>query len=106
MSAVTDEDLLARQAALQEQEMLARLDLGALVAEVGPLLVTGSFVSGLMAWPEVDVMVLAGRDFSPQDVMGLMARVVTRPGVTGLGFRDERGARCVTDTGRRGVDPQ
>lgn len=99
MSAVTDEDLLARQAALQERgrEVLARLDLDALVAGVGPLLVTGSFVSGLMSWPEVDVMVLAGRDFSPQDVMGLMARVVTRPGVTGLEFRDERGARCVTD---------
>jgi hypothetical protein len=99
MSAATDEDLLARQAALQERgrEVLARLDLNALVTGVGPLLVTGSFVSGLMSWPEVDVMVLAGRDFSPQDVMGLMARVVTRPGVTGLEFRDERGARCVTD---------
>jgi hypothetical protein len=99
MSAVTDEDLLARQDALQEQgrEMLARLDLDALVADVGPLLVTGSFVSGLMSWREVDVMVLAGRDFSPQDVMGLMARVVARPGVTGLEYRDERGARCVTD---------
>jgi hypothetical protein len=77
--------------------VLARLDLDALVADVGPLLVTGSFVSGLMSWPEVDVMVLAGRDFSPRDVMGLMARVVTRPGVTGLEYRDERGARCVTD---------
>jgi hypothetical protein len=99
MSAATDEDLLARQAALQERgrEVLARLDLDALVADVGPLLVTGSFVSGLMSWPEVDVMVLAGRDFSPRDVMGLMARVVTRPGVTGLEYRDERGARCVTD---------
>jgi hypothetical protein len=99
MSGVTDEDLLARQDALQEQgrEMLARLNLEALVADVGPLLVTGSFVSGLMSWREVDVMVLAGPDFSPPDVMGLMARVVTRPGVTGLEYRDERGARCVTD---------
>src|SRR2546430_2215948 len=99
MSAVTDEDLLARQAALQEQgrEVLARLDLDTLVADVGPLLVTGSFVSGLMSWPEVDVMVLAGQDFSPRDVMDLMARVVTRPQITGLEYRDERGARCVTD---------
>jgi hypothetical protein len=99
MSAVTDEELLIRQAALQEQgrAMLARLDLEALVADVGPLLVTGSFVSGLMSWREVDVMVLAGRDFSPRDVMDLMARVVTRPGVTGLEYRDERGDRCVTD---------
>jgi hypothetical protein len=37
---------------------------------VGPLLVTGSFVSGLMCGRELDVTVLAGSDFSPQDVMG------------------------------------
>jgi hypothetical protein len=55
-SAVTDEDLLAQQAALQQQgrELPARLDLDALVADVGPLLVVGSFVSGLMSWREVD----------------------------------------------------
>ena len=55
MSAVTDEDLLARQAALQDRarEVLAGLDLAALIAGAGPLLVTGSFVSGLMCWPEV-----------------------------------------------------
>lgn len=66
-SAVTDEDLLARQAALQDRarEVLAALDLGALTADAGPLLVTGSFVSGLMCWPEVDVMVLVGPDFPP-----------------------------------------
>src|SRR2546429_174406 len=40
--------------------------------------------------------VLAGRDFSPGDVMGLLARIVRRPGVTGLDYRDERGPRCVT----------
>lgn len=98
MSAVTDEDLLARQAALQDraQEVLAGLDLGALTADAGPLLVTGSLVSGLMCWPEVDVMVLVGPDFSPPDVMALLARIVARPEVTGLDYRDERGPRCVT----------
>ena len=47
MSPASDEDLLARQSALQDEarEMLAELDLAALVADVGPLLVTGSFVS-------------------------------------------------------------
>jgi hypothetical protein len=49
-----------------------------------------------MCWPEVDVMVHAGSDFSPQDVMRLLARIVSRPGVTGLDYRDERGPRCVT----------
>jgi hypothetical protein len=61
--------------------MLAGLDLAGLVADVGPLLVTGSFVSGLMCWREPDVMVHAGGDFSPADVMGLLARIVTRAGV-------------------------
>jgi hypothetical protein len=98
MSPASDEDLLARQSALQDEarEMLAELDLAALVADAGPPLVTGSFVSGLMCWRELDVMVLAGSDFSPRDVMGLLARIVQRPGVTGLDYRDERGARCVT----------
>jgi hypothetical protein len=98
MSSVTDGDLLARQAALQDRarEVLAGLDLGALTADAGPLLVTGSFVSGLMCWPEVDVMVLVGPDYSPPDVMALLARIVARPEVTGLDYRDERGPRCVT----------
>jgi hypothetical protein len=82
MSPASDEDLLARQSALQDEarRVLAELDLATLAADVGPLLVTGSFVSGLMSWRELDVMVLAGSDFSPQDVMGLLARIVRRAG--------------------------
>jgi len=74
MSPASDEDLLARQAALQEEarQVLAELDLAALVADIGPLLLAGSFVSGLMCWRELDVMVLAGGDFSPQDVLRLL----------------------------------
>jgi len=88
----------ARQSALQDEarEVLAGLDLAVLVADLGPLLVTGSFVSGLMCWRELDVTVLGGSDFSPQDVMGLLARIVRRAGVTGLEYYDERGRRCVT----------
>lgn len=98
ISPASDDELLARQAALQDEarEVIAGLDLPALVGDAGPLLVTGSFVSGLMCWRELDVMVLAGRDFAPKDVMGLLARIVRRPGVTGLDYRDERGPRCVT----------
>ena len=98
MSPAADEDLLARQSALQQEarEVLAGLDLAALVAGTGSLLVTGSFVSGLMCWPEVDVMVHVGSGFSPPDVMSLLAWIVSRPGVTGLDYRDERGPRCVT----------
>ena len=98
MSSASDEELLAQESALQEEAaaLLAELGLAELVADVGPLLVTGSFVSGLMCWPELDVMVLAGGGFSPPDVMGLLARIVRRAGVTGLEYRDERGPRCVT----------
>jgi len=98
MSLASDEDLLARQCALQEEarQVLAGLDLAALVADIGPLLVAGSFVSGLMCWRELDVMVLAGGDFSPQDVLRLLARIVGQTGATSLEYHDERGPRCVT----------
>lgn len=98
MSPASDEDLLARQTALQEEarQVLAELDLAALVADIGPLLLAGSFVSGLMCWRELDVMVLAGGDFSPQDVLRLLQRIIERTGATALEYHDERGSRCVT----------
>jgi hypothetical protein len=98
MSPASDEELLARQSSLQDEarEVLAELDLAALVADAGPLLVTGSFVSGLMCWRELDVMVLVGGGFSPQDVLRLLARIVGRTGATALEYHDERGPRCET----------
>jgi len=98
MSPASDEELLARQSALQEEarEILAELELAALFADIGPLLMAGSFVSGLMCWRELDVMVLVGGDFSPQDVLRLMTRIVGRTGATAMEYRDERGPRCLT----------
>ena len=94
----SDDDLLARQSALQAEarEVLAELKLAALVADIGPMLLAGSFVSGLMCWREIDVMVLAGADFSPQDVLRLLHRIVGLPVVTSLEYHDERGPRCPT----------
>jgi hypothetical protein len=94
----SDEELLARQAALQKEarQLLTTLDLAALVADIGPLLLAGSFVSGLMCWRDLDVMVLAGGDFSPQDVLRLLQRIVGKLGVTAFEYHDERGPRCVT----------
>jgi hypothetical protein len=94
----SDEELLARQAALQQeaQQLLATLDMAALVADTGPMLLAGSFVSGLMCWRELDVMVLAGGDFSPQDVLRLLQRIVGKLGVTAFEYHDERGPRCMT----------
>jgi hypothetical protein len=93
-----DAELLARQAALQAEaaNLLAGPNLAALVADIGPLLLAGSVVSGLMAWPEIDVMLLAGPDFAPGDVLRLLARIVARVPVTALEYRDERGPRCAT----------
>jgi hypothetical protein len=98
MSAGSDEELLARQSALQDEarEVLAELGLVALVADIGPLLLAGSFVSGLMCWRELDVMLLAGDDFSPQDALRLLARIVERTGATAAEYHDERGPRCQT----------
>ena len=45
-----DQELLVRQAALQAEatQVLAELDLGRRFADVGPVLVVGSYLSGLM----------------------------------------------------------
>jgi hypothetical protein len=98
MVPATDADLLARQSALQAEagELLAVLDLAAAVADIGPLLPTGSYVSGLMCWRDLDLGLLAGAGFAPRDVLGLLARLVDRPGITGFDYRDERGVRSPT----------
>jgi hypothetical protein len=98
MVPVSDDELLARQSALQAEarEVLSELSLATLFADVGPLLLTGSFVSGLMCWRDIDVMVLAGGDFSPQDVLALAQRIVGQVAVTSLEYHDERGPRCPT----------
>jgi hypothetical protein len=97
-----DEELLARQAALQAEagEVLARLNLSALFADVGPVLIVGSYVSGLMCWRDLDVGLLADPDFSPSDVLDLLKRVVALPGVVGFAYRDERAERCPTGEAR------
>jgi hypothetical protein len=94
----SDAELAARQAALQAEarDVLGAPDLAALLADSGPPGFTGSFVSGLRCWREIDVMVLAGPGFSPQDVIRLAGRIVALAGVTGLEYRDERGPRCAT----------
>lgn len=90
-----DQELLARQAALQAEaaEVLADMDLGALFGDVGPVLVVGSYHSGLMCWRDLDVCLLAGVDFSPAAALELLKRVVELPGFVGFTYRDERGQR-------------
>jgi hypothetical protein len=96
MPPASDEDLNARQAALQAEaaDVLTTFDLP------GPAHLTGSYVSGLMSWPDLDVMVHVGPGFTPHDVLGYLRHVVTRPDVLGFDYRDERGERSPTGTVR------
>jgi hypothetical protein len=68
----------------------------ALLDPLGPLLPTGSFVSGLMVWRDLDVMLTGGPEFGPADVVELLGRAVTIPGLTGFDYRDERADRSPT----------
>jgi len=93
-----DDELLRRQSALQAEagDVLAELDRLALFDGMGPPLVAGSYVSGLMSWRDLDIMVLAGPDFSPSDVLRLLTRFVEVPGVVSFAYSDERGPRSPT----------
>jgi hypothetical protein len=93
--------------------VLAELDLAALVADIGPLPFAGSFVSGLMCWRELDAMVLVGGDFSPQDVLRLLAGIVDQTGLhlssttrAGPSVRDRPDPRALSRALRRGPDGQ
>ncbi|HEY7274269.1 MAG TPA: hypothetical protein VH502_16170 [Actinoplanes sp.] len=85
-------DLLTRQADLQAEagSVLAAL------TPLGPLSPTGSFVSGLMVWKELDVMRRTHPGFSPPDVLELLHGAVDLPGLTGFHYADERGPRSPT----------
>ena len=76
--------------------LLDELDRSGVFSDSGPLEVTGSYISGLMCWRELDVMVLIGPDYSPGDVLRLITRVMELPGVIGFDYRDERGDRSPT----------
>jgi hypothetical protein len=52
--------------------VLAELDLGDLFGDIGPVLVVGSYLSGLMCWHDLDVCLLAGAECSPADVLELL----------------------------------
>jgi hypothetical protein len=97
-STSTDEYLLHRQVALQEEarEVLDELDLERRLHDFGSGLVTGSFVSGLMVWRELDIMFLGGPELSPGGVVAAMGRLVLLPGIVRFDYADERGPRSPT----------
>ena len=74
----------------QAAAVMAEIDLSRRLAAFGPAYVTGSFVSGLMVWRELDIMFLGGPELSPTDVLAGLARLVVLPGVVGFEYVDER----------------
>ena len=68
----------------EARDVLARL------APLGPLTPIGSFVSGLMVWRDLDVMMLGGPEFTPLDVVRLLGKAVGIAGVSGFTYADER----------------
>jgi hypothetical protein len=94
----SDEDLLARQSTLQAEaaRLLDELDLAGRLALPDPPLLAGSYVSGLMCWRDLDVMVHVGSACSPRDALRLLESVVDLPGVVGFEYHDERGSRSPT----------
>ena len=90
--------LEARQAQLQAEAdaLRRRWRLDELLSRTGPVHYTGSYVSGLMVWRDLDVMVLVPSGFGPPDLLGLLTELVALPGVTGFDVHDERGGRSPT----------
>lgn len=62
----------------------------ALLEPLGQIIPTGSYVSGLMVWRDLDVMLLGGPGFSPADVLALLGRVAEIAGVSAFSYLDER----------------
>jgi hypothetical protein len=93
-----DQKLLARQSALQAEAalLLDELDLAHRLHPAGPVLFTGSYVSGLMCWRDLDVMVHVGPSFTPHDVLLLLDSFVDVPGLVGFEYHDQRGERSPT----------
>ena len=97
-SPASDHDLAARQSALHAEAaaLLKELEGSGVFNDIGPLEVTGSYISELMCWPEVDLGLLVGTNYSPADVLNLISRVLELPGVFGFDYRDERADRSPT----------
>lgn len=76
--------------------LLDELDRSGVFADIGPFEVTGSYISHLMCWRDLDVMLLVGADYGPQDVLRLISQIMKLPGIVGFDYRDERAGRSPT----------
>ena len=85
----SDDELAARQSLLRQEAaaLLEELDRSGILAEIGPLVLAGSYVSELMSWRDLDVMLLVGADYSPKEVLQLISHLMDLPGVVGFDYR-------------------
>jgi hypothetical protein len=95
----TDEELATRQSALHAEAtaLLDELAQARVFDDIGPMAVTGSYVSHLMCWRDLDVMLLVGADYRPRDVLKLISGSTSRCGCAILTKTSRLGMRhCVT----------
>jgi hypothetical protein len=94
---LSDAELLARAARLQAEaaQVLAAADLAGAFAGVGQVEAIGSYVSGLMVWRDLDVMITAPAA-TASTVLAAVARLAAGGRLLRADFRDERGARRPT----------
>lgn len=87
-------ELLTRQKALQveAEQVLAALNITAMLACAGPPVFNGSYVTGLMVWRDLDVSVTAP-EMTSRQVYETMLPLLTHPDVTLVRYRNEAGAR-------------
>jgi hypothetical protein len=89
---MSDIELFARQDALQAQaaDVIADLDLFALLGTIGEPVQTGSSALGLMVARDIDVTTLCS-SLEPTPVFDIGRRLAAHPRVRGLTFRNDTG---------------
>jgi hypothetical protein len=94
---LSDAELIDQASRLRVEagEVLAAADLPAVLADIGSVEVIGSYVSGLMVWRDLDVMVTAPAA-TAAGVLAAAARLAAGGRLVGVDFRDERGERRPT----------
>src|SRR5215213_10091434 len=90
-------ELLHRADLLQAEatQVIAELDLMALLGRVGYVEQLGSSVTGLMVWRDID-FVARCRDLTPGRAWDVLRPLLNQPGLMRLNYRNEAGERSPT----------
>lgn len=93
------DELLTRQDRLQAEahEVMAALELPAVLGRIGRVAVIGSAATGLMVWRDLDVSVYADPAAIPA-IADAVRHLVAHPDVLDVHYADETGARSPSGT--------